>query len=188
MDVAVTTTPRSSVSYCILNSGMPSFEMRPLEYQAVSAASLVTRKKVATTYIRNFDRKLKLARRAATAENQAILQSGASELIPSNAPRTPKKTHTASYASSAENGATYRKLVTEPTPTSTPISKRNRNPALTAGNRGTSKPSAGSCIPKSHRRGRATNMNGAGIVRNQGIRPRSAGSCSRGWISRGLWG
>lgn len=80
--------------------------MRPLECHAVSAASLVIRKKVATTYIRNFDRKLKLARCAATAEYQGILHSGASELIPSSVQKTAKKTRTASYASSAGNGAT----------------------------------------------------------------------------------
>jgi len=188
MGVAVTTTHRSSVSYSILSSGNRSIEVRPLEYFAVSAASLVIRKKAATTYIRNFDRKLKLARRAATAENQAILLNGASELIPNNAPRTPRKTRTASYASSAENGVTYKKPATEPTPTSTLISMRNENRALTAGNPGTSKPSAGSCIPKSHRRGLATSMNGAGTVRNQGIEQRSVGSYSRGWTLRGSWG
>lgn len=183
--VAILTTHRSSVFYCILSSGNRGVDVRPLECHAVSAARLVIRQKVATTYIRSFDRKLKLARRAATAESQGILHSGASELIPSSGQGTPKKTRTASYASSAGNGATYKKPASELTPVSTPISKRNENPGPTAGKPGTSKPSAGSCIPKSPHRGLATTMNGAGTVRSQGIGLKSVGSCSRGWISRG---
>lgn len=154
----------------------------------MSAASLVTPKKGATTRIQDFDHKPKFALRVATAGNQGMLQDGASERIPNNALGTSKPKRTASCASSAGNGGTYRKLASEPTPTSTPISTKNGNPALTAGNLGTSKPSAGSCIPKSRRRGQATSMNGAGTVKSQAIGPRSAGGCSRGWISRDSWG